>query len=181
MSLPPGILALHTNVTKNYTRPDNAFYSSSISDAIIHCEVAELLMPINMDHYPIIIEYVIIPELANTQSSITSKWLTGKVSTPSYDNNSSTPYTLNPSKQHKKPRSNLLNLTRQSKKPSKRLFLWPNHLSLPNSNGPTTWNWQQVTQKPCEISTGEMRHLWLPDPPRTQSYQKCLHKTSWTG
>ena len=63
MPLPPGTPTLHANASKNYTRPDNVFSSESLMATIIRCEVVEQLTPVNTDHFPIITECIITPEL----------------------------------------------------------------------------------------------------------------------
>jgi hypothetical protein len=63
MTLPPSTPTLHANATKNYTRPDNVFSSENLVNSITRCEVVEHLMPVNTDHFPIITECVLTPEL----------------------------------------------------------------------------------------------------------------------
>lgn len=54
---------LHTNASKNYTRPDNIFCTDMLMHVITHCKVTEHLMPINIDHFPIVTDCTINPEL----------------------------------------------------------------------------------------------------------------------
>ena len=65
MTLLPFIPMLYTNVSKNYTRPNNVFCTDTLTHAITCCEVEEHLMPVNMDHFPILTDCTITPELTN--------------------------------------------------------------------------------------------------------------------
>jgi hypothetical protein len=66
MALPPGIPILRANVTGNLTRPDNILCTSHLMDSIITCDTKEELMPTQTDHFPIIKELNLAPELTNT-------------------------------------------------------------------------------------------------------------------
>ena len=53
MVLPKDILMLCTLTSGNYTRPDNVFISSSLTDTIIHCKTLPEECPARSNHIPI--------------------------------------------------------------------------------------------------------------------------------
>ena len=61
MSLPKGIPTLQHMVTKRYSRPDNVFSTTKLSDLIIRCDVEPALRPPSTDHFPIITN-ILLPQ-----------------------------------------------------------------------------------------------------------------------
>lgn len=54
MALPKGVPTLQHLVSKRYSRPDNVFCSSVISEMVIRCEVDPRARPTKTDHFPIV-------------------------------------------------------------------------------------------------------------------------------
>ncbi|KAF8694005.1 hypothetical protein AX14_002201 [Amanita brunnescens Koide BX004] len=54
MALPKDIPTLRALSTRNLTRPDNVFISSSLIDALIYCNTEPDWQPVKTDHFPII-------------------------------------------------------------------------------------------------------------------------------
>jgi len=54
MALPKGIPSLCTLSTSNYTRPDNVLVSSSLANAVMHCNTMPEEWPMRLDHMAII-------------------------------------------------------------------------------------------------------------------------------
>ena len=61
MALPKGIPTLQHMVTKRYSRPDNVFNTTGLSDLITKCEVDPTLRPTSTDHFPIVTD-VLLPQ-----------------------------------------------------------------------------------------------------------------------
>ena len=81
MVLPKGIPMLQHMVTKRYSRPDNVFITSGLSELTTSCEVDPTSKPPSMDHFPIVTKLQIPQKLANTQTSYnfkTTNWTTFK-------------------------------------------------------------------------------------------------------
>ena len=55
MALPKGAPTLRHMVTGRYSRPDNVFSTTGLSDLITRCEVIPALRPTSTDHFPIVI------------------------------------------------------------------------------------------------------------------------------
>ena len=69
MSLPKGVPTLQHMVTKRYSRPDNVFSTSRISELITKCEVDPSLRPTSTDHFPIITNILLPQERATVHPS----------------------------------------------------------------------------------------------------------------
>lgn len=54
MVLPKGVPTLQHMRTKQYSRPDNIFCSSLLTNSVIHCDVDVRAWPMKTDHFPII-------------------------------------------------------------------------------------------------------------------------------
>ena len=61
MPLPKGIPTLQHMVTKRYSRPDNVFCTTGLSDLITLCEVDPSLRPTSTDHFPIVTN-ILLPQ-----------------------------------------------------------------------------------------------------------------------
>ena len=61
MALPKGTPTLQHMVTKRYSRPDNFFNTTSLTEHITKCEVDPTLRPSSTDHFPILTD-ILIPQ-----------------------------------------------------------------------------------------------------------------------
>src|SRR5882672_434169 len=67
MALPKGTPTLHASATGNYTRPDNVFISSTLTDTLICCTTRPDERPARTDHFPIVTQ---LDTGADTQADV---------------------------------------------------------------------------------------------------------------
>jgi ribonuclease HI/endonuclease/exonuclease/phosphatase family metal-dependent hydrolase len=69
MVLPKGIPTLQHMVTKRYSRPDNVFSTSGLTELITICEVVPEIRPVSTDHFPIVTNVQLPQRRTNTPLS----------------------------------------------------------------------------------------------------------------
>src|ERR1700754_1247239 len=67
MALPASIPTLKSFATGNYTRVDNVFCTQELHDSIICCDTIPGWQPIKTDHFPIITEIDVRPDIADAR------------------------------------------------------------------------------------------------------------------
>ncbi|THU87019.1 hypothetical protein K435DRAFT_615282, partial [Dendrothele bispora CBS 962.96] len=73
MILPAGIPTLEALSTGNFTRVDNVFCTTGLTDRIIRCNTDPGLRPTKTDHFPIVTSLDIRPPLANLEKRLNWK------------------------------------------------------------------------------------------------------------
>jgi endonuclease/exonuclease/phosphatase family metal-dependent hydrolase len=97
MALPKGIPTLQHMVTGRYSRPDNVFTTTGLTELIVRCEVDPTLRPTSTDHFPIITNILLPQEKTIIQPHTTSERRTGTSSEENSDAESTQSRTLQPS------------------------------------------------------------------------------------
>ncbi|THU94080.1 hypothetical protein K435DRAFT_611107, partial [Dendrothele bispora CBS 962.96] len=73
MALPPGIPTLEALSTGNFTRVDNVFCTSRVTERIIRCNTDPSLRPTKTDHFPIVTTLDIHAPLVNSAERLNWK------------------------------------------------------------------------------------------------------------